>query len=266
MINDLHFITPKGPIKTIEVDLDSIPKEYYGYTDIVVDSLKLLAESAPDLRASVYVYQAPSANFMQLSFSAFIGVAGSREALSLILDAFKAIPGVKARYGDSITKSQSRCEIHIEDGLVWQEADAVSWFSVDNSTEDEDKTVDSEQIDDEEYDYDSDGSTRFYTVYEAGDLLSEAHKHQELVDDDTKKYELNTSPEDMILEKGSDSLPSAPIYTRYRTVRSDARVGSIRTTIEEVFGLPEGSVKLCGPDGAPLRADARIGTLRRRWE
>ncbi|MDR5785310.1 hypothetical protein P9281_01900 [Caballeronia sp. LP003] len=53
--------------------------------------------------------------------------------------------------------------------------------------------------------------------------------------------------------------------SRYRAARGDASVGSIRRRIEAVFGLPEGSVDLCGPDGRALRADARIATLRRRW-
>jgi hypothetical protein len=53
---------------------------------------------------------------------------------------------------------------------------------------------------------------------------------------------------------------------RLRAARADAHVGSIRRRIERVFGLPEGSVALCGPDGKVLRADAKIATLRRRWE
>ncbi|MOA42066.1 hypothetical protein D3C78_1640890 [compost metagenome] len=53
---------------------------------------------------------------------------------------------------------------------------------------------------------------------------------------------------------------------RYRAARSDAKVSSIRAAIEEVFGLPEGSVALCGPDRRALRGDARIRTLRKRWE
>jgi hypothetical protein len=53
---------------------------------------------------------------------------------------------------------------------------------------------------------------------------------------------------------------------RYRAARADASIASIKRQIESVFGLPEGSVALCGPDGRPLRSDARIATLRRRWE
>ena len=52
---------------------------------------------------------------------------------------------------------------------------------------------------------------------------------------------------------------------RLRAARGDARVGSIRNTIESLFGLPEGSVALVGPDGRALRADAFIRTLRTRW-
>jgi hypothetical protein len=54
--------------------------------------------------------------------------------------------------------------------------------------------------------------------------------------------------------------------SRFRVARADAAVASIRRTIEEIFGLPEGSVALCGPDKRALRGDATIATLRKRWE
>ncbi len=53
---------------------------------------------------------------------------------------------------------------------------------------------------------------------------------------------------------------------RFRAARADATVGTIRKNIEEVFGLPEGSVALCGPDKSALRGNATIATLRKRWE
>jgi DnaJ-class molecular chaperone len=45
----------------------------------------------------------------------------------------------------------------------------------------------------------------------------------------------------------------------------DDTVGSIRKTIESMFGLPEDSVALCDRTGRGLRADAKIKTLRSRW-
>jgi len=51
-----------------------------------------------------------------------------------------------------------------------------------------------------------------------------------------------------------------------RAARRDARVDTITRTIEQDFGLPEGSVKLCRPNGSPIRADALIRTLRKYWE
>ena len=71
-------------------------------------------------------------------------------------------------------------------------------------------------------------------------------------------------------EEGLADTPAAnaasPRRGRVRVARADASVGAIRKTIEDVFGLPAGSVALCGPDGRSLRADASIDTLRRRWD
>jgi hypothetical protein len=63
-------------------------------------------------------------------------------------------------------------------------------------------------------------------------------------------------------------LVSAPTKRKGRVnvARSDAKVSTIRRQIEKVFGLPEGSVLLCGPDKKSLKGNARIRTLRGRWE
>ena len=53
--------------------------------------------------------------------------------------------------------------------------------------------------------------------------------------------------------------------TRFRAARWDATIGTISKRIEEVFGLPEGSVALCGRNQKPLRRDELIATLRKRW-
>lgn len=54
--------------------------------------------------------------------------------------------------------------------------------------------------------------------------------------------------------------------TRYRVARNDASVSSITSAVEDIFGLPEGSVKLVRPDGTKKRADATIRSLRDEWE
>ena len=53
---------------------------------------------------------------------------------------------------------------------------------------------------------------------------------------------------------------------RFRQARSDASIGSIKGKIEKIFGLPEGSIQICGPKGNALRSDAKISTLRKRWD
>ncbi|UXI03025.1 hypothetical protein [Photobacterium sp. TY1-4] len=249
-IAELKFVCPRSLINTVEVDLDSIPKEHHGYTDLVVNCLQPLAAHSPDLTATVYVYQTTSCNFVVPCFSAFIGVAGSDEALALIKQTFDNITGVNARYSDAISPSQARCEIHIEDGEVWQEEDAVNWYSVGSDPIDEGDSQLEDGLDEPDVEDD--------------DLEDDFFDFSDL-DLDELTRDLDNLSDESDAPTDEDIVKSAA-YIRYRAARSDARVGSIRRTIEEVFGLPEGSVALCGPDKRSLRADARIGTLRKRWE
>lgn len=249
-IAELNFVRSRSSIKTVEIDLDSIPKEHHGYTDLVVQCLQPLASRSPKLIATIYVYQTMSCNFLTPCFSAFIGVAGSDEALSLINQTFANIAGVNARYSDAILSSQARCEIHIEDGEVWQEEDAINWYSVGSGSTAEEDLLSDDDLD-TEGDDDDDAEDEFF---------------------DFSDFDLDELTRDLDNLCGEPDVPTdediakSAAYIRYRAARSDAKVGSIRRTIEEVFGLPEGSVALCGPDKRSLRADARIGTLRKRWE
>lgn len=52
---------------------------------------------------------------------------------------------------------------------------------------------------------------------------------------------------------------------RFLRARNDACVGTIKSRIEEVFGLPEGSVAIRTPELKPFRSDALISTVRERW-
>jgi len=53
---------------------------------------------------------------------------------------------------------------------------------------------------------------------------------------------------------------------RHRPARSDAPVDSIVKKIEEIFNLPDGSVRLQYPSGRKARTDTTIGQLRRKWD
>lgn len=247
--NELHFENTTEPLNTVEVGLDSIPKEYYDYIDIIANVLQPFAESFPELRSTLYVQQAWSVNFMKPSCSVFIGVVGNPNILELILNGFKSIPGVYVRYSDSIFTKQSRRRLHIEDGFVWQQDDDATWFVSSEIEELSEWEKDDDQYSDDDFEkYQSKTE-----IFEISDFLTPSRKVDGELDD--------------IATSGSNpDLNSKGIYTRHRAARSDARVGSMRSTIEDVFGLPEGSVKLCDPEGNSLRADARIGTLRRRWE
>jgi len=208
---ELKFVQTSDPLSTVEVDIDSIPERYYGYSSLVTHALESFAAQHPDCRSTFYVYQGQSVNFHSSTFSAFIGVAGNEKdkLLDLLLKSFKRVTGVKARLSDAINPASGICEFHIEDGHVWNPADAITWYA---------NELTNDSTPEAQYESDSDIETR------------------------------NSNP------------------SRYRAARSDTTIAVIKHKIEKTFGLPEGSVALCAPDGKALRSDAKIGTLRERWE
>jgi hypothetical protein len=98
--------------------------------------------------------------------------------------------------------------------------------------------------------------------FESGTWYADSQDKEDLAEDSVVETDdLEVAAE---VADGRDSRVSSP--TRFRVARADASIGTIRKKIEEVFGLPEGSVALCGPDKKGLRGDATIATLRKRWE
>lgn len=224
---ELNFVHPKEPIPTVEVDIDSLPEQHYGCADILQKSLDSVALAHPTLVATIYIYVGPSRNFLKPTYSAFIGVAGPTSILKGAYNAFAPIKGVDVRYSDYIRAADGRCELHIEDGKVWLCDEPGEWYSIQ-------------------------GGEAFPTKD---------------ADDDV---DLGVAEPDADASDGATHAAStsdrSETPARFRAARADAGVGTIRTTIESVFGLPAGSVALCGPDGKSLRADATIRTLRKRWE
>lgn len=52
---------------------------------------------------------------------------------------------------------------------------------------------------------------------------------------------------------------------RYRKPKDTTKIPGLRSSIEKLYGLPKGSVKLVNPDGRAIRADASLATLRKNW-
>ena len=237
-VTELNLVIPKSAIPTIEVDLDSIPDELFGYSDLIIDGLQNTVRNDDKIRATVYVYQGSSVNFHTQTFSAFIGVAGSKKILDQIYSILQRHPKIKSRYSDYIDRSSAQCELHIQDGLIWQPEDRLNWFSSGSDSIETDPPHELEwEPEDDEFEM-------------------EPVKADE--EDEFEEEELDEDEDESVIRTSNPS--------RYRAARSDARLKTIKSKIEQVFGLPEGSVLLCGPDGKALRSNAKIATLRKRWE
>ena len=246
-VNELHFVRSREPMSTVEIDLDTLPEGSFGYAQLVESALAPLAAADSRLSATVYVYQGPSVNFGNYGYSAFFAVAGDRRVLGALYASFSGTRGLKTRHSDQIQQSQALCQYHIEEGLLWRPDEGHVWYA---STDDEPDEGEGE-----------------------GEGVEEDEDGVNVDDEDWEEDEAELEADGALegIGSGQDAPVAAPpgrteLPARFRAARSDASVGSICRSIEAVFGLPEGSVALRGPEKKALRSDASIRTLRKRWE
>lgn len=232
---DIKIVKTSNTLATIEIDIDSIPQELFGYTKLFEKFLSKYAAEHTDIIATIYVYHTPSINFGRHSQSVFFGIAGDKKLLSVIENVFSSIAGLSVRLSDYIDPSKATKDFHIQDGYLWQPYETGSWIA----SEPEFSREDMQLLEENE---------------NAEEDLDELLEFDESEDFDETDAEISES-------QGRISQP-----VRFRAARKDAKIGTIKKKIEEVFNLPEGSVSLCGPDKRSLRSDATIATLKRRWE
>lgn len=229
--SELNLKKSSEAIPTVEIDTDSISDlERLG---TIRRTLVSFAAKDPGMRATIYVHATVSFNFHEMTNSDFIGVVGPVSILQVLQAELSRLPGARSRLSDYISTRESTMAYHLEHGKVWVPEDALTWSVVEARPEDGVGPLQSLVEDDSE----------------VGGAISETTE-EDLPEDD-----------DVDLKGFRIESPA-----RYRAARADASIGSIKRQIETVFGLPEGSVALCGPDGRALRSDARIATLRRRWD
>lgn len=224
---DFSFVKGSGAYPTVEVDAQSLEEAGIDfYLDEVCKALEPIKGNKRP--TTIYVLETPSYNFGKAGLSYFIGVAGTDKSLALVSDHFKGLDGVSSRFSEYIPASRASKVVHVEMGEIWVPHEEGAWIAFSSTEQPVLEDLSEEDIEVDEFDI--------------PDLFNDMQSN------DFDEIEKVTKP------------------LRVRAARKDASVGSVRKTIERIFGLPKGSVLLCGPDRVSLRSDARIGTLRKRWE
>ncbi|XLZ68762.1 hypothetical protein ABT364_19735 [Massilia sp. SR12] len=241
-IIELKFVKGREPKPTLEVQAESLDAQGINLGVVVSKALAEFAKTHPKCVTTVYSYGTMSVNFFEQGWSEFLIVAGDIKVLKALGAAFSQLKNVKSRYSDYISPYDGQATYHVEDGRLWQVEDAVTWFSLDHEAAKDVAGTDAVVDDDFGEDEDEIDGPLF------DDFLA------------TLGDEPNGEADNLTSSNGNRRR------ARTNAARSDASVAKIRQTIENLFGLPEGSVALCGPDGRALRGDALIKTLRRRWE
>ena len=278
--DELKFRRSTRPLATVEVDIESLEEVGKVFPDTLYESLTLVAESDEECRASIYTYLIPSCSFVarkgELRYSGFIGVVGDSRVLNILYKSFSSIKGVNVKFSDHINPNKSILEYHIENGLVWRPLEACIWYADYEASEDPEFLIEGE----EEEKSSNEKPFRYRSARKDATVGSIKRKIEStfglpegsvaLLSSDDSKLKANAKIDtlrkrwDYSEEEEEKSSNEKPF--RYRSARKDAAVGSIKSKIESTFGLPEGSVALLSKDGSKLKANAKIGTLRQRWD
>lgn len=231
-ISELNFVKGRNPMPTVEIHADSLEAQGQYLDQIVSKALTSFAEKNPRSVATVFLFGAMSVNFHEQSWSEFLIVAGDEKVLKVLGTAFSGIPKVKSRYSDFIVPSGGRMAFHVQHGRLWEPEDAITWYSTETETE----------------------SGNIQGLGETVVLDGEIKDDEELSIEEIERSLAGHSESPEGGEEPAQATSQVPKRTgRLNAARSDARIATIRQKIEAIFGLPEGSVALCGPDGRALR-------------
>lgn len=229
---------PPQPIKVgtkcwqIDVDRLKPPLDNGNWLDRLSEGLVTIAADHPDQQLYAASWVGPSVEFGYMGRSIWLALRGSRSLATELENVLRRLLP-QQRVKNSLTDaSQSGwvSELYIDQGHVWRPWDASAWSRVEfgkpNSASHEEATSGSKAAGDE-------GDGR---------------------------------PLDSAPQPSSPEVKLAKQALRYRAAKSDASVGTIQTTIEKLFKLPEGSVKLINPDRSFSKRNQSIRRLRERWE
>jgi hypothetical protein len=225
--SQLNFVVAPSHAATLEIASGSLSD-----ADRIMTMRSVLSRYAAfdaNARASMYLQRVVSVGFGELTLADQIFVADAAAAPGLLAVLFESFErcDARVRFAGELATDGAPCAIHLEDAHVWMNEDDDRWYAS--------KLIESDEP------WPASASDDIAVTDEIDEIGAVCE----------------------VMPEQATGRARAP--GRYRAARADASVGSIRRRIEAVFGLPEGSVDLCGPDGRALRADARIATLRRRW-
>jgi hypothetical protein len=230
--DELKLVKKITEMPSIEVDLASFPDGMKAVKSALKHVLPSFIANKKSIRATLYYYRTASVNFHRHTDSVFIGVAGDKKLLDLVYMALKKSDEENARESDYITPSQSKRFMHIQEGDLWVPCGEGRWSAVEKI-----KPIQPE-------------------LEQATQLAGSTERQ----DPSAKtKYTADS-------ENEKQTKPKTPRFPDRDYLAADEdTIKATRAKIASMFGLPESSILLCGPDLEPLRGNTTVATLKKRW-
>lgn len=220
-----------------QIDIDKLDPSLAqeGWLEKLEHELVAVASRFPGTEMKGLIADASSVDFHEQGYATWIAFAGSkvlRDEAGRVLE--KIIPRHLIRR-DSIDGSLSwRPSFVVSDSHVFTFIDSMTLEQVSDSTFE----IQQNELDD--WETEPDAHSAHWTADSSHDI------------DVTE------------IQQGSQEKRSK-LAKRHRAARSDSTVGGVQRTIEALFKLPEGSVKLVNPDKSFSKSNQLIGSLRKRW-
>jgi len=215
----------------IDSDRLSSPLDEGGWLEKLSERLIEVAVEHPNLTLYAATWVGPSVEFGSGGWSTWFAMKGPkvlRDRIAAVLR--ELLPSRLLKTGITDASQSSWLDsLYIAQGCVWRPWDASEWICVQPNNPD---ATGDEQV--------------------LPDLSSTG---------DSEEY----SPDDAMNSPVAEVKPPKQAL-RYRAAKGDASVGTIQATIEKMFKLPEGSVKLINPDKSFSNRNQSIRRLRERWE
>lgn len=223
---------PRSTDACWQIDNDRLPppQEDGEWESALALALHDLAEAHSAAELAIFTWSGDSVDFGHQGFSVWLTLSGSPPLVKAARD--KLVEMIEPRYrrADVVNPHASwQARIRICDGQVWVPEDAASWATLANAPADA-SVIESE--------------------------IKEAPTQPKWFDD----------VEDELPTDEAKPPRKARRAGLRQSFQYNVRLSYYQRKLEELGGMPEGSIRFLTPDGELANPSMHVGTLRRRWE
>lgn len=240
--HNFSIFKPKTADASWQIDNDHLPPPHDDgdWESNLAMALRDVAESHENGELAVFTWSDQSFDFGHPGFSVWVAFSGSPPMVKAARDILVEMIESRYRRSDAVNPHAFwQPRIRVADGHVWVPEDAANWVALETEGLAEGEASSPAEIEAE----------------------AEAEADRNVgAESDSILDDFEDPPED------SKSPKKARRAGLRQSFQYNVRLSYYQRKIEQLGGMPEGSVRFVTPDGELANPNMHVGTLRRRWE